>query len=498
MNYKENFERWCLDCVRIHDKLTGQSIPFRLNAPQRRVAALMESQRRAGKPIRLIMLKSRQWGGSTLVQIYMAWMQLVRHTGWNSLICSHVKDASANIRGMYSHLLTHYPEDMRGSVSNPKKWVFTPYERSSNVGYIPARDCRVAVTSAYAPDSVRGGNYQMAHLSEVAFWGDGDDDVASRIVRTVGGTVPLEPDTVVVMESTADGTDNYFHREWQRAVKGLSDKTPVFIPWHEIEIYTLRLSKEERKSYPAKFDEYELWLLHHKQLSLEQVAWYHRKRREYATHELMMAEYPTTPEEAFAFVGNPWLTPSESERLTVRSSGMEAADRMLLLLVGSKRENGCCLGVAERYPSGEIMLSECKEVEGSVNDAIRLARKKALELGARCGVMRLSDSEVSASRVMRSIRDNDLPLSTLLVDDGVTDEEETLLEMSPKITAELRDRWHELLMDGRWKEPSENAVKSLRRMKAREGNRSPQTLLRLAASLLASPASPPLSPADFL
>ena len=98
--YYEDFELWCRECVTITDKLTGRPIPFTLNAPQRRVLAVLEQQRQAHRPLRLILLKARQWGGSTLVQVYMAWMQLVRRTGWNSLICGHVKDASANIRGM--------------------------------------------------------------------------------------------------------------------------------------------------------------------------------------------------------------------------------------------------------------------------------------------------------------------------------------------------------------------------------------------------------------
>ena len=166
--YYNDFELWCKECVTITDKLSGQQIPFTLNAPQRRVLKTMEQQRLSGKPIRLIMLKARQWGGSTLVQTYMAWMQLVRHTGWNSLICAHVKDASANIRGMYSRLLRQYPSELKEG--NTKEWSFVPFEKSINISHIPARDCQVAIATAQSPDGVRGGNYSMAHLSEVAFW----------------------------------------------------------------------------------------------------------------------------------------------------------------------------------------------------------------------------------------------------------------------------------------------------------------------------------------
>lgn len=307
--YMEDFPRWCEECVTVIDKLTGAPVPFRLNAPQRRVAAVMEGQRRQGRPIRLILLKARQWGGSTLVQVYMAWMQLVRHRGWNSLICGHVKDASANIRGMYSMLLREYPASLKGE--RPAEWAFTPFEGSRNINAIAARDCRVTLASALASNSVRGGNYQMAHLSEVAFWGDGDPEVAERTVRSIAGSVALEPETLVVMESTADGEDNFFHEEWERAVSGKGDKVPVFVPWYEIEIYRRPFaSEQERRELAEGMDDYERSLLLRDGVTLEGVNWYHSKRREYATHEQMMAEYPTTPEEAFTASAAPPLDPA--------------------------------------------------------------------------------------------------------------------------------------------------------------------------------------------
>lgn len=295
----ENFETWARTCARITDKLTGRAVPFVLNRPQRRVLAELEAMRTSGRPIRLIMLKARQWGGSTLIEAYMAWMQLVRRKGWNSLVCAHVKDAAAGIRATYSRLLAHYPEQFREG--SEKQWALMPYEKSQSVSWIPARECVVAVASSQAPNSVRGSNFHMAHLSEVAFWGDGDQRAAEEIVRTVSGTIPLEADSLIVMESTANGTDNYFYREWRRAVEGHSDKRPIFVPWYEIDIYrTPPLSEAQRRQLMRQLDAYERELLETHALDAERIAWYHAKRREYPTHEAMMAEFPSTPEEAFA------------------------------------------------------------------------------------------------------------------------------------------------------------------------------------------------------
>ena len=104
-----DFEYWAARCVKIKDKLSGKLVPFRLNRPQRRVLSMLEEQRRGGRPIRMIMLKARQWGGSTLVQMYMAWIQMIHAENWHSLICAHVKDTASTIRGIYSVMLESYP-----------------------------------------------------------------------------------------------------------------------------------------------------------------------------------------------------------------------------------------------------------------------------------------------------------------------------------------------------------------------------------------------------
>ena len=69
LRFSHDFEFWAATCVKIKDKLSGRDIPFLLNRPQRRVLAVLEEMRIARRPIRLIMLKARQWGGS-LIYIY--------------------------------------------------------------------------------------------------------------------------------------------------------------------------------------------------------------------------------------------------------------------------------------------------------------------------------------------------------------------------------------------------------------------------------------------
>ena len=293
-----DFEYWCARCVKIRDKVSGKEIPFVLNHAQRRLLAVLEAQRSAQLPVRVILLKARQWGGSTLVQMYMAWIQIVLHKNWNSLICGHLRDTAAAIRRIYSRLLANYPPELAAEVG---KMQFRSFEGSRNASVINGRGCVVMMGSAQTQESVRGYDLSMAHLTEVAFWPDTDRHSPEDVVRSVSGTVEMKPDTVIVYESTANGMGNFFHTEWLRAKSGKSDKTPVFVPWYEIELY--RRPVADAAQLWQDMDDYERGLWHKDGCTLEMINWYHHKRREYQSHAQMKAEFPSNDIEAFSNTG---------------------------------------------------------------------------------------------------------------------------------------------------------------------------------------------------
>ena len=71
---------------KIVDKEEGTVIPFVLNYPQRKLLEKQEEMRLARRPIRIIMPKARQFGGSTETQLYGKWIQDFKHTRWNMAI----------------------------------------------------------------------------------------------------------------------------------------------------------------------------------------------------------------------------------------------------------------------------------------------------------------------------------------------------------------------------------------------------------------------------
>ena len=310
LRMRHDFAYWCATCVRIKPKEGYLDVPFVLNPPQLRVLATLERARLADRPISVILLKSRQWGCTTLIQHYMAWIQLMHRTGWHSVVCAHTRDAAATVRGMYDKILRNYPPEWLPEGVTPR---LKPYQGATSVCELPGRDCRMTIGSIYNYDFARGSDIAMAHLTEVAFWRDTPCYSPDDLIRAVAGTVALMPCTLVAIESTANGVGNYFHKEWLRCKEGRGDKEAVFVPWYENPACRLEPPLPAELAASLTTYEQELWDL--RGLSLDQIYWYRCKLREHQTHRSMMAEYPTTDVEAFTATASNVFPPEWVERL---------------------------------------------------------------------------------------------------------------------------------------------------------------------------------------
>lgn len=316
---KHDFAFWAAMYVFIKQKGGGEDVHFRLNRPQRKLIMRFERRRLQGKPIRLILLKARQWGGSTATQIYMAWLQLVHKVGLNSLIVGHVKDASTEVKDMFDKLIKEYPIKMlyeMGEAYNETEPKIVGVGQSGNIHRIPQRNCKIKVGTAEKPNSARGGDYNLVHCTEVGLWVTTDGKTPEQIVRSACSGILLKPYTMIVYESTANGTGNFFQREYDAAKAGKSQFESLFIAWFEIEQYALALDDEvkfatwlceNRNNENTNSDREEsgryLWWLWEQGATLEAINWYIQERSKYTDHGDMASEYPSDDVEAFVHSG---------------------------------------------------------------------------------------------------------------------------------------------------------------------------------------------------
>lgn len=326
---RHDFPFWCAAFVKVKPKGGGDDILFRLWYPQRRLVDLFERSRLAGEPIRVVMLKARQWGGSTTTQLYMAWLQFLHRKGLNSLIIAHQVLGSDEIKDMFDRMIAAYPVEMLHPLGDPysddePKMVYVG--KSGSIHRVPQRNCKIKIGTAERPDSCRGGDYNLVHLSEVGLWKKTDGKSPEDIVRSACSGILYRPLTMIVYESTANGTGNFFHSEYQAAAYPDPDAripsqfTPLFVPWYEIEQYSLPFKTpaditrfaaslwkgRESLAVPSAREESGryLWWLWEKGATLEAINWYVHERAGKNSHAVMASEYPSDDIEAFVHSGS--------------------------------------------------------------------------------------------------------------------------------------------------------------------------------------------------
>ena len=319
LRIRYDFPFWAAFYVYIKCKGGGEDVLFKLNRPQRRLVERLERMREARKPIRLILLKARQWGGSTCIQIYFAWLQLVHNVGLNSLIVGHVKDASTEVKDMFDRMLKAYPVGMlykQGEIYDDNEPKLVGVGGAQNIQRIPQRNCKIKIGTAEKPDSARGGDYNLVHCTEVGLWKTTEGKTPQQIVRSACSGILLRPNTAIVYESTANGTGNFFQIEYDAAKAGQSQFDFLFISWFEIEQYAAHVDdivefatwlwkNKDNKNTDSNREEsgQYLWWLWEQGATLEAIWWYIQERAKYTDHGDMASEYPSDDVEAFVHSG---------------------------------------------------------------------------------------------------------------------------------------------------------------------------------------------------
>lgn len=285
-------------CLKIRNK-QGNIVPFKLNGPQNRLYEQIKELREQGISVRIIVLKARQMGFSTLIEAIIFWAAATARNV-AGLVMAHQDDATSNIFGMAKRYYDYLPDRLKPMqrASNARELLFAAPTGSK--GKTRGLDSSIRVSTAGSHGVGRSFTIKVAHLSEFAFWPGDKRDTLAGIMQAV----PDEPDTMVFIESTANGFDE-FKDLWDAAVsaweRGERDGwCPFFAAWWQMEEY--------RRPVPPGFartpEEDELVRLYG--LDDQQLAWrrWCIKINCGGDLDLFRQEYPACPDEAFIASGS--------------------------------------------------------------------------------------------------------------------------------------------------------------------------------------------------
>jgi hypothetical protein len=271
----------------------GDVVRFILNAPQRKLHARVIAQMRAGRPIRFLILKARQAGYSTYVEALLFTWMLTR-SYLRALVLTHERDLSQELAAKSGFFFEHLDPRVKPEGRAHLNRVHLAYFQCED-GTIPLNS-RLSVDTATGKESGRGRTYQFLHMAEYAFYPD-----PKRAKLALMPTVPKMAGTAIFIESTANGIDSEFYRDWVAAERGEGLFEPFFCAWHEIEEYAI----EPSPGFKATADEEEERVKY--DLTDAQLYWRRVTIQDECAGDVskFQQEYPGCPEEAFISSGNP-------------------------------------------------------------------------------------------------------------------------------------------------------------------------------------------------
>lgn len=296
---RTDFPYFCEQFIKIKNK-RAEIVPFVLHKYQVRLWETMQKQEKAGLPVRIIVLKSRQLGFSTMMQAYLLWRTITNpYSG--CLTVAHDDKSSSQLFSKIEFAYENLPSGLLDELESIKNTAI----RGKKLTFGSGLDSEFHVDTAGNKNVGRSMTFQRCHLSEVAFWDD--------IEKTMYGLMAAlgkRPGTECVIESTANGLGTYHYRLWERACSGESMWEPFFCGWSEDSDCTMPAPEGFTKTK----EERDLARRHN--LSDDQVYW----RRITIEDEcggdvdLFRQEYPIEPDEAFIVSGNPYFGPKVIEK----------------------------------------------------------------------------------------------------------------------------------------------------------------------------------------
>uniref|UniRef100_A0A832I2W5 Terminase large subunit gp17-like C-terminal domain-containing protein n=1 Tax=Eiseniibacteriota bacterium TaxID=2212470 RepID=A0A832I2W5_UNCEI len=273
------------------------------NATQEKLQRIIDAKRKANEPVRLLILKARQEGVSTWIDGWI-FHDTVTHKNVSSLIVSHDDDSAVHLFDMVKLFNEQLPPALRPMqrYSNRRELVF---ENPSDADR-PARPglrSRLSVASARNVRAGRSKTLRNVHCSEAAFYPD-----LATLLLSVQNAVPDRPNTAIVLETTANGVGDAFHRLWEAAKRGENAYTPVFIAWYEHHEYRRPFESDaERQRFKESLTANEKQARRLYDLDLEQLHWRRQKAKEFDSFDQFLQEYPENDVDCFLTSGSPAL-----------------------------------------------------------------------------------------------------------------------------------------------------------------------------------------------
>jgi len=299
----------------------GTKETFQMNPAQKH---FFDNYLNVPKPYhRHVILKSRQLGFTTFIDLYILDSILFQTNKEGIIIAHKVEDATTIFDKKIEYALRNMAEDVKGAF-------FKVNQKSARkiqivLDYGPEKG---ATSSIAVSTSGRSGTYHLVHISEFAKLCAQYPKRAEEVERGTFPTVPF--DGFIFIESTAEGMAGRFYEIFQQNWLTRDKITPQlsqveFLPHFYNWQYDTMEMKKIYETIPVKdmkISEID-WESYQKEHNLNdtEITYYYMKWLQFGglnspdAIKSLMQEYPTTQEEAFLSTGQTYFSTAKASKL---------------------------------------------------------------------------------------------------------------------------------------------------------------------------------------
>jgi hypothetical protein len=313
------FDKYAPACLKVQT-MEGSLVPLELNEIQTLLQEIIADIRRQDRLIRLVILKARREGISTWTAGRFYW-RVSSNANKYAMMITHEPEASDFLFSMQKRFNVHMTPEFKPEEKYNNKKVLE-FNNDNGTGL----DSALRVGTAGKEDLGSGMKIDYFHASELAKW---DRNVATALLTSILQTIPKEPHTEIIMESTAKGIGGEFYdRYWNSRYRydiyldgdvakyklTINEKASpnnmfnaIFIPWFVFKKY----QEDVPEDFILTEDEKEMKALYG--ISDRHLQW----RRVCIENncngsvDIFKQEYPSNALEAFLASGMSVFTPTE-------------------------------------------------------------------------------------------------------------------------------------------------------------------------------------------
>jgi len=257
-----------ISALTIYNKEKQRLTYFDLNKAQSELLELLLEGHK-----RIIVVKARQLGISTLVRAYQFWLWYLAQEPIKLGVVAHTREAADNLHNTDKTFYNNLPIKIKPLI-----------DKATHRTMRKKNGAELKSFTAGGQGGTRSYVFTHAHLSEFPFY-ENPEEALATIFAAVG-------DGQIVIESSPNIAGDYFNKLVEEGLAGKNEWKVLFFPWTCNDEYTDKGVERLQRVYDEEKE------LIKGGLTIPQISW-RRKQISTLGYDKFIREYPRTIEEAF-------------------------------------------------------------------------------------------------------------------------------------------------------------------------------------------------------